>query len=178
MNMVLKPQDILVVLKLLTLQKQSWNYAWLGVQLGMSPSQLHASVKRVLKSQLAVKRGDAVVPHLRNLEEFVVHGLKYVFVPERGGLTRGIPTAWSAPPLAEYFQVADEVPPVWPDKDGHVRGEAFSPIYKLAPQAAQMDDALYELLVIIDAIRGGRVRERKLAIDVFRKRLAHYASKE
>jgi len=176
--MVLKPQDILVVLKLLTLQKQPWNYAWLGVQLGMSPSQLHASIKRVLKSQLAVKRGDAVVPHLRNLEEFIMHGLRYVFVPERGELTRGIPTAWSAPPLLDHFQIAGEVPPVWPDKDGNVRGEAFSPIYKLAPQAAQMDDELYELLVIIDAIRGGRARERKLAIDEFRKRLAHYASTE
>ncbi len=176
--MVLKPQDILVVLKLLTLKKQPWNYAWLGVQLGMSPSQLHASVKRALKSQLAVKRGDAVVPHLRNLEEFIVHGLKYVFVPERGGLTRGMQTAHSAPPLVEHFQATDEVPLVWPHKDGNVRGEAFSPIYKLAPQAAQMDDDLYELLVIIDAIRGGRARERKLAIDKFRKRLDHYAGTE
>jgi len=176
--MVLKPQDILVVLKLLTLRKQPWSYAWLGVQLGMSPSQLHASVKRTLESQLAVKRGDTVVPHLRNLEEFIVHGLKYVFVPARGGLTRGMLTAWSAPPLVEHFQVADEMPPVWPDKDGNVRGEAFSPIYKLAPQAAQVDDELYELLVIIDAIRGGRVRERKLAIDEFRIRLEHYASME
>jgi len=176
--MVLKPQDILVVLKLLTLQKQSWNYAWLGVQLGMSPSQLHASVKRLLKSQLAVKRGNAVVPNFRNMEEFIVHGLKYVFVPERGELTRGIPTASSAPPLVEHFQMADAIPPVWPDKIGNVRGEAFSPIYKLAPQAAQMDEELYELLVIIDSIRGGRARERKLAIDEFRKRLGHYASIE
>jgi hypothetical protein len=176
--MVLKPQDILAVLKLLTLQKQSWNYACLGVQLGMSPSQLHASVKRVLKSQLAVKMNDAVVPQLRNLEEFIVHGMRYVFVPERGELTRGMPTAWAAQPLVEHFQIAGEVPPVWPDKDGDVRGEAFSPIYKLAPRAAQMDDKLYELLVIIDAIRGGRARERKLAIDEFRKRLDHYASME
>jgi len=178
MDMVLKPQDILVVLKLLTLQKQSWNYAWLGVQLGMSPSQLHASVKRVLKSQLAVKRGEAVVPHLRNLEEFIVHGLRYVFVPERGELTRGMPTAWAARPLVEHFQIEGEVPPVWPDKDGDVRGEAFSPIYKLAPQAAQVDDELYELLVIIDAIRGGRARERKLAIEEFQKRLGQYVGME
>ena len=176
--MVLKLQDILVLLKLLILQKQSWNYAWLGVQLGMSPSQLHASVKRVLKSQLAVRRGDAVVPHFRNLEEFIVHGLRYVFIPERGELTRGMPTAWAAQPLAEHFQIAGVVPPVWPDKDGNVRGETFSPIYKLAPRAAQMDDGLYVLLVIIDAIRGGRARERKLAIDEFRKRLGQYATTE
>jgi len=173
--MILKPQDILVLLKLLTLQKQSWSYAWLGVQLGMSPSQLHASVKRILKSQLAVKRGDTVVPNVRNLEEFVVHGLKYVFVPEKGEITRGMPTAYAAPFLMENFQASSDLPPVWPDKDGTVRGEAFSPIYKLAPRAAQMDDELYELLTIVDAIRGGKARERKLAIDAFRERLGGYA---
>ena len=176
--MVLKPQDILVVLKLLTLQKRPWAYAWLGVQLEMSPSQLHASVKRVLKSQLAVKRDDAVVPHLRNLEEFIVHGLKYVFLPERGAITRGIPTAYAAPPLVKHFQQSSELPPVWPDKNGKVRGEAFSPIYKLAPQAAQKDEELYELLVIVDAIRGGRAREKKIAIDELRQRLDQYGRAE
>ena len=86
-----------------------------------------------------------------------------------------MPTAYAAPFLIEHFQASNELPPVWPDKDGTVRGEAFSPIYKLAPRAAQVDDELYELLAIIDAIRGGRARERKLAIDVFRERLDRYA---
>ena len=53
---------------------------------------------------------------------------------------------------------------------------ACSPIYKLAPRAAQMDDELYELLAIIDTIRGGQARERKLAIDAFRQRLDQYAT--
>lgn len=178
MLMILKPQDILVLLKLLTLKKQSWSYAWLGVQLEMSPSQLHASVKRILKSTLAVKKNGNVIPNLRNLEEFIVHGLKYVFVPERGEITRGIPTAYAAPFMMEYFQASSELPPVWPDKDGSTRGEAFSPIYKLAPRAARMDDELYELLAIVDAIRGGRARERKLAIVAFRKKLDCYARVE
>jgi len=95
-----------------SLAYQPWNYAWLGIQIGMSPSQLHSSVKRIIKSQLAVKRGDAVVPNLRNLEEFVVHGLKYVFVPEKGEITRGMPTAYAAPFLMEHFQATSELPPV------------------------------------------------------------------
>jgi len=166
--MILKPQDILVLLKLLTLRKQSWSYAWLGVQLGMSPSQLHASVKRILKSQLAVTRGDTVVPN----------GCLFTLVfckPEKGEITRGMPTAYAAPFLMKNFHASSDLPPVWPDKDGNVRGEAFSPIYKLAPRAAQMDDELYELLAIVDAIRGGKARERKLAIEAFRGRLDGYA---
>jgi hypothetical protein len=175
MAMVLKPQDVLVVLKLIALGPRSWSYAWLAVQLGMSPSQLHSAVKRALAAQLAVRKGEDIVPNIRNLEEFLVHGLKYVFVPERGELTRGIPTGHAAPPLEQHFASSSEPPPVWPEAQGNVRGVAFSPLYGLAPGAARADPQLYELLVLIDAIRGGRARERELAIKELRKRLDRYA---
>ncbi len=173
--MTLKPQDILVMLKLLAIGRRPWTYAPLAVALGMSPSQLHAAVKRALQAKLAMNKGDAVVLQVRNLREFLVHGLKYVFVPQMGELTRGIPTAHAAPPLANYFAVSDEPPPVWPYPEGSVRGHAFSPLYKLAPQAALADPALYELLVIVDAIRGGRAREQTIAIKELEKRLNSYA---
>lgn len=171
--MVLKPQDVLVVLKLLALREKSWNYAWLGVQLGMSSSQLHSAVKRAIESHLAVRKGDTIMPNLRNLEEFLIHGLKYVFVPERGELTRGIPTMFAAPPLKKYFSSSGEPPPVWPDPDGEVRGITFSPLYKLAPRAALSDLVLYELLVLVDSIRGGNARERNMAVKELNKRLQH-----
>jgi hypothetical protein len=44
-----------------------------------------------------------------------------------------------------------------------VRGVTFEPLHKSAPAAARKDPALYELLALIDAVRDGRVRERKLA---------------
>jgi hypothetical protein len=141
----------------------------------MSPSQLHAAVKRALTAQLAVRNEETVVPNLRNLEEFLIHGLKYAFVPERGELTRGMPTAHAAPPLEQHFATSPEPPPVWPDPEGSVRGMAFSPLYKLAPGAAREDERLYELLVLVDAIRGGRARERELAIRELKKRLASNA---
>lgn len=175
MAMVLKPQDVMVVLKLLALGRRTWGYAWLAGQLGMSPSQLHSAVKRALAAQLAVRQGEVIVPSTRNLEEFLVHGLKYVFVPDRGEMTRGIPTAHAAPPLSKHFVSAVEPPPVWPEAKGKVRGSAFSPLYKLAPLAALSDQQLYELLVLVDAIRGGRAREREIAIKELRKRLEHYA---
>lgn len=173
--MVLKPQDVLVVLKLLAMGQKSWSYAWLAVQLGMSPSQLHSAVKRALAARLAVRKGDEIVPNIRNLEEFLVHGLKYAFVPEQGEMTRGIPTGYAAPPLNSHFVSTEEPPPVWPDANGEVRGSAFSPLYNLAPRAALSDPKLYELLVLVDAIRGGRAREREIAIKELKKRLELYA---
>jgi hypothetical protein len=173
--MVLKPQDVLVVLKLLALGQQSWSYAGLAKQLGMSTSQLHAAVKRALVAQLAVRKGADIVPHLRNLEEFLISGLRYVFVPEHGELTRGLPTGYAAPPLDKHFAASQEPPPVWPHSKGTVRGMSFSPLYSLAPRAAQMDGKLYELLVLVDAIRGGRARERELAIKELKKIMEKYA---
>lgn len=172
--MILKPQDVLVVLKLVALGRRPWSYAWLAVQLGMSPSQLHSAVQRALRARLAVRQSGKITPHVRNLEELLIHGLKYVFVPERGELTRGMPTGHAAPPLSRHFRSTDEPPPVWPDPEGETKGVAFSPLYKLTPNAAKTDSTLYELLVIVDAIRGGRAREQAIGIKELKRRLEAY----
>lgn len=173
---MLKSQDILVMLKLVAMGPHSWSYGQLSYELFMSPSQAHSAVKRALSAQLAVKVIGKIAPNIRNLEEFLVHGLKYVFVVERGEMTRGIPTGYAAPPMEELlFANFVEPPPVWPDPEGKVRGFAFSPLCKHAPQAALLDNKLYELLVLIDAIRGGQARERNIAVKELKKRLDQYA---
>lgn len=172
--MTLKPQDILVLLKLLSIGSRDWTYASLSVELDMSPSQLHAAVKRALAAQLAIREDQGIVPNRRNLLEFLIHGIRYVFVPERGELTRGMPTGYAAPPLAEEFALFSEPPPVWPTSDGRVRGESFSPLYSQAPGAAAKDAELYEWLALVDAIRGGRARERVLAGKELAARLSQH----
>ena len=143
----------------------------------MSPSQLHSAVKRALAAKLAVRQGEKIVPHFRNLEEFLIHGLKYVFWAEQGEMTRGMPTAYAAPPLAELLiSTAAEPPPVWPDPEGEVRGITFQPLHKLAPQAARADKNLYELLTLVDAVRSGRAREREIATKKLRMLLEQNAS--
>jgi hypothetical protein len=140
----------------------------------MSPSQLHTAVKRALAAQLAIREDEDIVPNRRNLLEFLVHGIRFVFVPERGALTRGMPTGYAAPPLAEEFVQLDEPPPVWPTPDGPVPGQAFSPLFSQAPGAAAKDAELYEWLALVDAIRGGRARERALATKELEVRLGQH----
>ena len=159
--MNLKAQDILVLLKLVATRLPTWSYNNLAVELGMSPFEVHAALRRAVAARLAVQINDKLAPNIRNLEEFLVYGVKYVFVPDRGGITRGMPTAHAAPPLVDKFALFDDPPPVCPDPEGKARGTAFSPIYKAAPRAARHDKQLYELLVLIDAIRDGRARERR-----------------
>lgn len=92
----------------------------------------------------------------------------------RGGMTRGIPTAHAASPLDEIFAPDGEPIPVWPDAEGSARGRSFSPLYKSVPIAEKSDTKLYELLVLVDAIRCGRARERSYAINELNQRLSNY----
>lgn len=141
----------------------------------MSPSQVHAAIKRALAAQLAGRCDDLIVPHTWKLEEFLVHGVKYAFASVLGQITRGLPTAYAAPPLNKKIVASNDPPPVWPDPEGTVRGMAFSPLYPPAPVAARRDAKQYEFLALVDAIRGRRARERDLAVMELKKRIGSYA---
>jgi hypothetical protein len=166
----LKSQDLLVVLKLVARTDEAWTFAQLAAELGMSSSEVHASVQRAARSGLMLEGSRAI--NRPALLEFIEHGVKYAFPPERGGITRGLPTAHAAPPLRDHFRKTSEVPPVWGDPKGTTRGEELEPLYRSVPQAARADSRLYELLALVDAVRAGRARERELAVRELRARLS------
>ena len=123
----------------------------LATELAMSASEVHASVKRATRAGLFKESSRTVNRHA--LLEFLVHAVKYIFPAERGGITRGLPTCHAAPPLNRHFRPSAELPPVWPDPDGTVRGEELEPLYRSVPKAARADAQLYEWLVLVG--RGG-----------------------
>ena len=176
--MILKPQDVVILLKLVAIGKEDWSFSTLSTALYMSPSEVHAGIHRSMAAKLALKTTDRVKPAIRSLEEFLIHGLRYVFVPDRGEITRGMPTLHAGPPLSQMFVSSNDPPPVWPDPEGNVRGQSFSPLYKSVPKAASKDRQLYELLVLTDAIRGGRSREREIAVKEIQKRLKNYEGRK
>jgi hypothetical protein len=169
--MALKPQDVYVVLKLVGAGSPRAAYSHLAVQLVMSPSEVHASVKRAQVSCLLHSPALNDRPNFTALEEFLVHGLKYVFPAERGEITRGVPTSYGAVPMQGLLAPTDEPIPVWPYPEGKERGVSLAPLYKTAPIAALRDESFYELLALADALRDGRVRERKIAESELHRRL-------
>lgn len=173
---MIKPQDILFLLKLVSKGGDPWSYNSLAQELNMSPSEVHAAAQRSLKAKLSIEQDGKICPHISNLSEFLTHGIQYVFGVEQGELNRGMPTSYAAPPMDSHFVVDNDPPPVWPDPEGKVRGMSFSPLYKSAPGAAKKDPKLYELLVLVDGIRGGRARERNFARLELNKRLEQYES--
>jgi hypothetical protein len=171
--MQLKPQDIVILLKLGAHPKERFAQVVLARELGMSAGEISGGIGRAVKARLASRIPDqGAKPIYAALEEFLIHGVRYAFPAEEKAMTRGMPTAWAAPPLvSELAAAGDGPPPVWPDPHGEVRGAALEPLYRSAPQAARRDSALYELLALVDAIRIGRARERKLAEGMLRSRL-------
>ena len=162
--MELKPQDIYVVLKLVVLKNEPCPMQHIGESIGLSASQVHGSIQRLIKANLIRKdKGYKVIS--ANLREFLLHGIQFVFVPDIGEPCRGLATASFAPPLKKEFVDSNKLPYVWPDPKGDVRGISFSPLHKSAPKAARKDKELYALLALVDAIRGGRARERKMAAE-------------
>ncbi len=151
-----------MVLKLLGFPERP-PFSQIAKELCLSVSEVHAAVKRAQAAHLlhGPELGDR--PNRRALEEFLIHGLKYVLPVRHGAMTRGLPTSYAAEPLRRYIRAGDEPLPVWPDPNGPTRGLAFEPLYRNVPQAARQDPHLYELLALVDAIRDGRMRERKLA---------------
>lgn len=167
----LRPQDVVVLAKLLSYKGRRPSMAQIGLDLSLSASQVHAALNRLVGSRLVVNDGETDRPLLHAVEEFLVHGVKYAFPAQRGEVTRGVPTSWGAPPLTRVVLNPSDLRPVWPFPDGQHRGPGFQPLYRGAPEAALRDPFLYELLVLIDAIRDGRARERALAEKYLLKRL-------
>jgi hypothetical protein len=143
----------------------------MAADLSMSPSEVHAALKRAQAARLIHGPEMNSQPNFSAIEEFLVHGVKYAFPAEHGGSTRGVPTSYAAAPLNRLIAAGKEPIPVWPHPEGKKRGIALAPLYKTVPDAALRDPALYQKLALVDALRDGRIRERKLAEQELKKLL-------
>lgn len=167
--MGIKAQDILILLKIASKGKEPWRQSELADELAISRAEVCHSLDRC--AEVGLLDEDKRVPQKEALLNFIAHGLKYVFHAKPGPLVRGIPTAHSAPPLTKKIVSNPGDTFVWPSPDGQVRGQEIEPLYPSVPKAIKNAPKLYEMLALVDAVRIGRVREQKIAIEELRKRL-------
>lgn len=166
----MKPQDILVVLKLLSIHEKDWTQAQIADSLMISKAEMSVIFTRLRTCGFL----DVSKRYLQKLaiREFLIHGLKYVFPAKPGTKVRGIATAFSAPPIQKHITSGEEIY-VWKSAKGNRRGIEIKPIYKTVPKIINDLPGLYELLVIVDTLRIGKVREVEIAISELDKRLNH-----
>lgn len=166
----MRPQDIVVLLKIVSIADDNWRNIDIANAIGISPSEVSEALNRCKIARLVDSKKRKV--NVNSFMEFIIYGLKYVFPTEPGAIVKGIPTAHSASPIKDHISSGADVY-VWASAKGSHRGQAIEPLYKTIPHASQDDLLFYELLAIVDTIRVGRAREIKIAIDELKKRLSN-----
>jgi hypothetical protein len=169
---VLKPQDLAIALKLVTLKRDWLPYAALGESMRLSRFESHAAVQRLSAAGLIIDIEGPPQVVIAALRSFVIFGARYAYPPVRGGLTIGFPTAQALPAVRKLISASDEQLVVWPHPEGKVRGQSLLPLYASLPLAAKQAPAFHELLALFDLLRIGQARERAIARKLLEERLS------
>lgn len=168
----MRPQDIVVLLKLVALGGARPYIKDLAASIHLSQSETSQSIARSIYAGLLAEDQRTVMRGA--LLDFLKYGLRHVFPQRPGTLVLGLPTAYAAPPLVS--EIASGLPLVWPWAQGSVQGLAFQPLYPTVPAACQQDTRLYHLLALCDALRTGQHREASLASQYLESYLMQYES--
>ena len=139
---------------------------------GLSVGECHNAVRRLRFARLILP--DERRPSLELLHGFLVDGAPFAFPAMLGASAIGVPTMLSSPAFRGLVESSENV--VWPDADGTARGQSMVPLFPGASKLAIQNAPLYELLTIVDAIRAGSTRTRKLAADLLATHLGAAAT--
>lgn len=163
----MKPQDLVVLTKLIAINDSDYTQMSLSQMLYMSQSEISSSISRSTYAGLLMNKGREVNRKL--FFDFIKYGLAVVFPQHPGAIVRGTVTAHSAPPLD--IEIVSEEKYVWPYAKGKARGQTIAPLYPTVPKAVILDNYLYELLALMDAVRVGRAREKNLALELLEQHI-------
>jgi hypothetical protein len=160
----MRPQDIVILLKIMVLGRKNWLNKDLAQSLYISGSEIGESLSRSEIAGLIDYNKRRV--NRQGLFEFLEHGLHYVFPQQPGMMVTGVPTAHGHPFIRQFIEA--ELIYVWPDFNGESRGFTIEPFYPNQVKAIREDAELYKILALLDVIRVGRVREIGIAINELR----------
>lgn len=165
----IKPIDISLLIKLVANQEREWKQVDLAYELGVSQSDIAKSLSRLRKLQLV----HDYQPVKKHALELLQYSVKFLFPTQVGKITRGVPTAISAPAHKKLVTHNNSIKHkfVWPHHDGKIEGQLVEPIHSSVPHASLSDKKYYQLASAIDMIRIGKAREKNAAIDIIEKEL-------
>jgi hypothetical protein len=170
-QLILKPFDFVLAVKVAVNKDKDFLIAQLAQEFDVSLSTVHSALRRGEASRLLSRSSGPLRAVRSSLQEFAICGLKYAFPAVLGRSIRGVPTSIGAPVLARHFEATDALVPVWPHPEGKVFGFELVPLHPSVPKAALKDDALYEVLALVDAVRVGAAREREIAVNELQAKL-------
>jgi hypothetical protein len=170
----MRPQDIVILLAIISYGKKDWLMKDLAISLYISQSEVSESLHRSQVAGLIDYNKHRI--NRNALYEFLEFGLVYVFPVQPGPVASGMPTAHSHPAFKN--KIISEQFYVWPEPGGSVRGFTVEPLYNKQAKAVKENSELYKLLAMVDVLRVGNRREIKFAKDILAKSILHESSPE
>ena len=161
----MRPQDIALLLKILCYGSDDWYSKDLAKDLHISSAEVSNALNRNVYAGLLDPEKKKV--RKQALLEFLIYGLPFVFPQRPSEIARGIPTAYSHPRMKE--RIISDLQLVWPDAESTQEGLAITPLYPGATKAVKQDEQLYLMLSLVEVLRIGKTREKKMAIEEFEK---------
>ena len=156
----MRPQDIVILLKLIIDSNQEIRIKNLSTKLYISASEISESLNRSSISGLIDPKSREVDREM--FLKFLEFGLPYVFPAQLGPVMNGIYTAHSESSLYLNFSSVEKL--VWADEQGKERGQTLLPLYSTVIKAVKKDGALYRLLALCDIIRIGNSLDKNKAL--------------
>ena len=163
----LKPQDIALLVKLITKKNNDWTQSELAQELGLSQGEIAKSLNRLKKSGLIYEKKANRSAAL----EILLHAIKYFFPAQLGPMAVGVPTSISSPTHEKMVVQNGDEKYIWPSILGKTRGQTIRPLYPKLAEASLKDKEFYDIMSALEIIRTGRARERKLAEQFLEKRI-------
>ncbi|HVW46394.1 MAG TPA: hypothetical protein VHA76_05025 [Solirubrobacterales bacterium] len=166
---MVKPPDIYVLAGLLAEDRQ-WSYRSLAERLRVPHPVVQRALTRAQGADLY--SGERREVHVPNFDEFAIHALRFIAPAQLGPMVPGVLAAWAAEPMAGAIRSSgEEPPPVWAYARGKVRGQAIEPLHPSAPEAVEDWSELGAILALLDSLRAGDVRVRRIAGEFLERML-------
>jgi hypothetical protein len=162
----LKPQDIVLALWLaVTPEPPATKH--LAQALDQPEPEIDASRFRLRVARLLIDqpegRKDAMMIARTRLVDLVIQEIRTAFPAQKGLLARGMPTGLAATPLRTRMLLGTEDLLVWPTDRGSSEGVSLQPLTLSVPGISQKNPHLHQIFALMDVLRTGHARERKLA---------------
>lgn len=165
---LIRPQDVLVLSKLIEMKNSDFKQLELALELGISQAEIVHSLKRLELVGLYNKKNKSI--NKLSIIEFIEHAIKFIFPIEMKAYSRGIGTNESSEFLKGKISRPEGVDYVWPSEKGKQRGIVVTPLYHSVPSVVENNKILKKILNIIDIFRGSTsVRVKKIASTELRK---------
>ena len=168
--MELKPQDTLLALKYWSLKYDNLDNSVREISdaIGISAGEVSKGARRLIKAHLVVERSGRFYAETGALSEWLCYGVRYAYPQETVGYGRGVATSWNCALLES--EMSPPIPAqVWPYPGGETEGALIRPLHASVPMAALRDENIYLALSLLEAIRGGKPRELKIARGLLTK---------